>query len=276
WSEVEWEVVAITTAGDRDRRSPLEQLGGEGVFVKELESALLDGRIDMAVHSLKDMPTTLPDGLRIAAVPVRDDPREAVISRYASLDELPGGATVGTSSVRRRAQLLALRADLRVVQYRGNLDTRIRKVSSGEGPDAAVVAYAGLVRLGREGDAAWVFDDREFLPAAAQGAIAVEIRASDADVAKLVGAIDDGIARREVVVEREVLRHLGAGCRLPVGVRCLCADGRLSVLAAVFEPSGRDRIVVGIEGFSGTAEKLGETAARRLIEQGALELMRKG
>jgi len=274
WPDVAWEVVTVTTTGDRDRKSSLDELGGEGVFVKEIESALLDGRIDLAVHSMKDMPTELSAEFAIAAVPMREDPREAMVSRYPSFDGLPEGATVGTSSVRRRAQLLALRADLNVVPYRGNLDTRLRKVRSAEGPDAAVLAYAGILRLGKASEVTQVFSEREFLPAAAQGAIAVEVRSQDGDVSSFVRAIDDGSARREVTVEREVLKRLGAGCRLPVGVRCFCEGGGLSVLAAVFDPDGRGGVDVEIKGFSGSAEELGEIAAQRLIEQGALEMMR--
>lgn len=273
WTDRKWEIVTIKTLGDIDRRSSLEKLGGEGVFVKELESALLDGRIDIAVHSLKDMPTNISKGLAIAAVPVREDAREALISLYSDLESLPIGATVGTSSLRRRSQLLRLRGDLKVISYRGNLDTRIRKVRSGAGPDAAIVALAGLLRLGLTDCASYVFDERQFLPAAAQGAIAVETVSSDAEISNIVGAIDDVSARKETESERTVLKELGAGCRLPIGVRCFFDGNRLSIIAGVFDPDGKRAVGVEIKDFSGSPDELGKIAAQRLIDEGALELI---
>lgn len=273
WPKTKWEIVTIATLGDRDRKRPLHEFGGEGVFVKELEHALLDGRIDIAVHSFKDMPTAISEGLAIAAVPIRDDAREAMISRYSSFGELPTGSTVGSSSLRRRAQLLMLRGDLKVIPYRGNLDTRIRKIRSGEGPDAAIVAIAGILRLGLAGEITRIFDEHEFLPAAAQGAIAVEARAYDDEVLEIVGAIDNISARVETEAERDVLKRLGAGCRLPVGVRCFYRDRKLSLIAKVFHPDGKKVVSAEVSNFDGQPEVLGEIAAKRLIDGGALDII---
>ena len=215
WPEVALEVVEITTAGDRDRTSPLTSGEGAGWFTSAIQDALLAGEVDVAVHSYKDLPTARPKGLVIAAVPQRADPRDALVSRDgATLAGLPQGAVVGTSSPRRAAQAAALRPDLVLRPIRGNVDTRLAKVDAGE-YDAAILAIAGLERLGLAERASHVFGFEEMLPAPAQGALAVECRRDDSETLRLVAAIDDRELRRLVSAERAFLAALEAGCDFP-------------------------------------------------------------
>ncbi len=217
WPQLTLEPVGITTAGDRDRTSPLTSGEGAGWFTSAIQEALLAGEVDVAVHSYKDLPTARPEGLVIAAVPERADPRDAIVSRNGeTLAELPAGAVVGTSSPRRVAQTAALRPDLATRPIRGNVDARLRKVESGE-YDAALFALAGLERLGLEDRASHVFGFEEMLPAPAQGALAVECRRDDPDAQRLLRAIDDQRLRRLVAAERAFLAALEAGCDFPAG-----------------------------------------------------------
>ena len=212
---LEVEVLQVATAGDRDQLTPLSAGSGTGWFTSALQQALQAGEVDIAVHSYKDLPTKRPDGLVIAAVPLRDDPRDVLVSRdRRTLKQLPAGAVIGTGSPRREAQLLAMRADIVVRPIRGNVDTRIRKVREGE-YDAIVVALAGLRRLGAEEAASEVFSVYDLLPAPAQGALAVESRAGDAPTRNLLRAIDDPLARRLVTAERTFLATIDAGCAFP-------------------------------------------------------------
>ena len=218
-------LVHISTAGDRDRSTPLAQIGGTGVFVSALRDALLDGEIDFAVHSYKDLPTAPADGLTIAAVPRRADPRDALIARDGlTLEKLPAGARVGTGAPRRIAQLLAARADLVCVPIRGNVDTRLGKVASGE-LDAVVLAVAGLARLGRGAEITEAIDPDVLLPAPAQGALAVECRADDTVLVELLAGLDDLGARAEVSAERALLATLEAGCSAPVAAHAIAMLG---------------------------------------------------
>lgn len=220
----------ITTTGDRSSIAP----AGDGLFVKELQDALLDRRIDMAVHSFKDLPTEPVAGLRVAVVPVRTDPREAFVG--ATLSGLPAGARVGTSSPRRVAQLRALRPDVQPMAIRGNVDTRVAKVRDGD-YDAALLAAAGLIRLGIRPDE--IVDASLMLPAPAQGALAVEIRDDDHDTAALLASIDDPVSRRCAETERAALRELGGGCMLPVGILAEAAGGgALRVRGIAVSPDG--------------------------------------
>ncbi|HZB90805.1 MAG TPA: hydroxymethylbilane synthase, partial [Stellaceae bacterium] len=210
------ETVAIRTSGDAIGGRPLADLGGKGLFAKEIEEALLDGRIDLAVHSLKDLPTFLPDGLAIAGHLPREDARDGWFSpRAPRIAALPEGATIGTSSPRRSAQLLHLRPDLRILPLRGNVETRLRKVEAGE-VDGTLLAMAGLKRLGLEGRITAVLAPEEMLPAAAQGAIGIEIRAADERVRALVAAIDDAPTAARIAAERAVLAVLGGSCHTPI------------------------------------------------------------
>lgn len=260
---IEVEVRKIGTEGDRSD-APLSQIGGQGVFTKAIEDALLAGRIDIAVHSLKDLPPRTPDGLVIAAVPEREDVRDALVTRAGGLASLPPHARIGTGSERRAVQLRALRPDIEPAEIRGNVDTRIRKVESGE-YDAAVLALAGLRRLGLETRAAQVFGVEEIMPAVGQGALGVEVRADDRAVLEAVSAIDDARTRAAVTAERAFLDVLGAGCRMPVGAHAT-ADGEALRLAAVIGAGGR--LLRGdVTGRPEEAAALGRALAGRLLPE---------
>lgn len=228
-SDLTIEVVEVRTEGDRDRATPLRVLGGRGVFVKAVEDALLDGRADVAVHSLKDVPTEDVPGLTIAAVPERADPRDVLVaSEGRSLAALPAGARVGTSSRRRAALLRAMRPDLVIGEVRGNVETRIAKVRDG-GLDGVILAAAGLQRLGRLEDATQFFEAMEFLPAPGQGALGIQCRTDDEATRSLLAPLDDRYTRAAVDAERGVLEALGSGCSLPVGAYAT-VDGELLAL----------------------------------------------
>jgi len=230
------EIVGVTTLGDVSR-AQLTQIGGTGVFVSALREALLGGEVDLAVHSLKDLPTGPAAGIALAAVPPRDDPRDALVARDgAKLADLPPGARIGTGSPRRAAQLLGLRADLRCVPIRGNAGTRLAKVSEGE-LDAVVLAYAGLARIGHVGAITQVFEPDEMLPAPGQGALAVECREDDAELADLLQAVTDEASVAAVTAERSLLEALEAGCHAPVGAYAVLA-GTLRMQAAVMSLDG--------------------------------------
>ncbi len=236
------DICTVTTSGDRIQDRPLADVGGKGLFTKEIERGLLDGDIDVAVHSMKDMETFLPDGLDIVAVLPREDPRDAFLSRDgAALDDLPAGARIGTASVRRQAQILHRRPDLTVVPFRGNVETRLRKLGEGEA-DATLLAYAGLKRLEREDVVTGVFDMDVMLPAAAQGAIGVEARADDAAVIDLLAALDDPAASVCIAAERAVLAALDGSCRTPIGAFATleAAGDTLSLQGLVARPDGSE------------------------------------
>lgn len=261
------ETVMITTEGDQASSTPL----GTGIFVKEIETALLEGRIDIAVHSLKDLPTEPVDGLAIGALPLRGDPRDALVG--ATLAALGPGATVGTGSPRRSSQLRRLRPDLSVVPVRGNVPTRAEQVRSGR-LAAVMLAAAGLARLGLAADDLLSTD--AVLPAPGQGALALEIRAGDAAVEALVAALDHQPTRAAVAAERAVLRELGGGCLLPVGAYGRLAEGRLVVDAAVTSPDGSAQARAGATGDPHEPEALGAAVGRQLLDAGALELLAGG
>ena len=266
---LEYTTRVISTAGDRtqDSGQPLPEIGGKGLFTAELERALRDGEIDVAVHSLKDLPTEEPDGVVIGAVTAREDVRDCLVAREAgSLAELPSGAVVGTSSLRRSAQLAALRPDLEIRSIRGNVDTRVRKVAEGE-YDAAVLAAAGIRRLGLEESVTeWLADDT-MLPAPGQGALAIQCRADDRPVRALLAEIDDVGARAETTAERDFLRALGGGCAAPVAaLAAVTATPRVRLQGLVASVDGRH--VVRVTG-EGEPQELGERLARDALAAGA-------
>ena len=266
------ELVGVTTRGDVSR-AQLAQIGGTGVFVSALRDELLAGRVDLAVHSLKDLPTGRPDGIVLAAVPVRDDPRDALISRDGvKLADLPPGATIGTGSPRRAAQLLLLRKDIRCVPIRGNADTRFGKVTQGE-LDAVVLAAAGLGRLDRLDLVSQIFEPDEMLPAPGQGALAVECRAADPGLAELLGAIDDPASRAAVTAERTVLAALEAGCSAPIGAYAAGTSQHLQLEAAVVAADGGQALRERDGGQPAAAEQLGRRIASRLLARGAAALI---
>ena len=261
------EYVLVRTEGDADRTSPLHQIGGRGVFVRAVELALLDGRADIAMHSLKDVPTAPVEGLTLAAIMTRGDPRDVLVaSGGRRLAELPAGARVGTSSVRRRLLLQVLRPDIDIVEIRGNVDTRLGKVASGE-YDAVVLAAAGLDRLGRLGEATQIFDALEFLPSPGQGAIAVQCREDDTDTIERLLAIDDAGTRAAVEAERGFLAELGAGCSLPVGAYAQI-DGDLVALRAMLGDDAAEHARFGdAAGPSADGADLGRGLARQLLAE---------
>ena len=265
--QIDVRVEEIRTQGDRDKRSPLAVIGGTGVFVKELEAALTEGRIDLAIHSLKDVPSSLVPEFVLAAVTRRGDARDALVSRDGRrFADLPAGARVGTSSRRRQAELLALRSDIVPVELRGNVDTRIRKVREGE-VDAAVLAVAGLDRLGRLGEAAQIFGEDELLPAVGQAALAVEVRADDDRARALLAAIDDAETHSCVRAERAFLRRLGGGCTTPAAAHATLADGRLHLRALLADETGSPRRGERF-GAPDEGEALGAALAEELLATG--------
>ncbi|RMF16037.1 MAG: hydroxymethylbilane synthase [Alphaproteobacteria bacterium] len=228
----------VRTSGDRFLGRPLAEIGGKGLFTKEIEEALLAGAADIAVHSAKDMPTRLPEGLRLAAFPPRADPRDALISRHdGGLDRLPEAARVGTASLRRRAQLLRRRPDLLVELLRGNVGRRIARIDAGEF-DATLLALAGLERLGLAERASHVLSPEEMLPAPAQGAIAIEARTDDTRIADLLAPLDDPGTRVTVAAERALLDALDGSCRTPIAALARCDGGEVRLVARLLEPDG--------------------------------------
>jgi hydroxymethylbilane synthase len=267
----EVEIEIIKTTGDRLQEVTFAQVGTKGMFTLEIEEALADGRIDLAVHSLKDLPTVLPAQFTLGAIPPRVDARDVVVSKeFASLMDLPSGARLGTSSLRRRSQLRSLRPDLEYVEFRGNVDTRLRKLDEGQA-EAIILAAAGLDRLEKT---EWIRERLQpevVCPAAGQGALAIEIRMGDERLMNVVGFLDDPGTRFAVTAERVALDALGGGCQVPIGVHCrkLIEDG-FEILGAVADPDG-GRVIrscaVGTD-----AEELGRTVAADLLQQGASEL----
>ncbi|WP_116946916.1 hydroxymethylbilane synthase [Jiangella endophytica] len=268
----EVELVEITTKGDVST-APLDRIGGTGVFVAALREALLDGRVDLAVHSLKDLPTAPADGLVLAAVPEREDPRDALCARDGlKLSDLPAGARVGTGSPRREAQLRALGLGIEIVGLRGNVDTRLGKVTDGT-LDAVVLARAGLARLGRLDSVTEVLDPMQVLPAPGQGALGIECRGADTALVEALGALDDPAARAAVTAERTLLAVLEAGCTAPVGAYAEAAEGEsgleLYIRAVVAARDGSVSIRKSATGSLGGAEQIGRDLAHELLADGA-------
>ena len=264
----------IKAQADRHPDVPLVALGGEGIFVKELEEALLASRIDAAVHSLKDLPLTLPPPLRIAAVLKRDEPRDALVSRSGDpLDRLPSGARIGTSSLRRRSQLWHQRRDLTLLEIRGNVDTRLRKLDEGQ-YDAIVVAACGLIRLGLEERITEYLDFSQMLPEPGQGALAIEARVDDRTTLDLVSVLEDPVSRACVEAERAFLRMLGGGCRVPIAAYASCKEGLLELEGAVIAPDGHKEIRGTLSAPITDPILLGNRLAQRLESEGALDLLK--
>jgi hydroxymethylbilane synthase len=260
WGEDHFEIVVMSTSGDRIQDRPLSEVGGKGLFTREIEDALLSGQIDLAVHSSKDMPTRLPEGLVISAFLPREDPRDAFIGRnVARLLDLPHGATVGSSSLRRQAQIKKLRPDLNVVMFRGNVQTRLKKVQDGV-VDGTLLALAGLKRLGLESVVTEVLEPSAFLPAPGQGAICIETRQNDTMTIALVAAIDDqetGVALR---CERAFLRNLDGDCRTPLAAHARLVDGVLLFKGLILTPDGSVSHKITDQGITSDAELIGERA----------------
>jgi hydroxymethylbilane synthase len=276
------ELVELKTHGDRDRNSPLAAIGGVGLFTKEIQQAVCDGSVDVAVHSLKDLPTQGLEELLLAAVPAREDVADTVIaSQYQTIQDLPPAARVGTGSPRRRAQLLFLRPDLEVRSIRGNVETRLNYALEGR-LDAIILAWAGLYRLGLERHVTQRLDPFKFLPAVGQGALGIECRRDDLATLSLLKRLDDPVTHRAVVAERAALATLEGGCTLPMAAWARDIEGdksasevpALAINAAVFDPDGCACVAVILHGPRAEPDSLGRRAGQALLDQGATPLLR--
>jgi hydroxymethylbilane synthase len=267
------EISIIKTAGDKITEVALAKVGTRGMFTKEIEEALADVRIDLAVHSLKDLPTEISPEFEIAAVPKRQDPRDVFCSqKYQSLDDLPGGARVGTSSLRRQAQVKALRNDLEIHPLRGNVDTRLRKLADGE-YDAIILAAAGLNRLGKNEFKRQILPAEVMCPAAGQGALAIEIRAGDSATRQCLQFLDDKTARLTTTCERALLSKLGGGCQVPIGAYAEMRQGELYLQAVVASPDGTR--VLSESSTGNDAVALGGQVAENLLRRGGSAILQE-
>ena len=263
-----FEIVVIKTTGDRVLDRALSEIGGKGLFTKEIEEALLAAEIDLAVHSMKDMPTLLPDGLEIGALLPREDVRDAFVSRaHGGIDALPEGATVGSSSLRRRAQLLNRRPDLNLVEFRGNVQTRLAKLDRGE-VAATFLAAAGLKRLGLEGEISALIEPEEMLPAVAQGAIGIETRQDDEATLSLLAPIHDAETGLRLAAERAFLAELDGSCRTPIGGLAVLDGGEIWLRGEIIRPDGSERLATERRGPVADAAAMGRDAAEELRGRG--------
>lgn len=275
---IETEIIRIRSTGDRLQSASVSAIGAElstkGIFVKELDDALLASTVDLAVHSMKDVPTEVPDGLAFAAITVREDPRDCLICRAkCTLESLPAGARVGTSSLRRQAQLRRRRPDLDVRDLRGNVDTRVKKLDAGEF-DAIALAVAGVSRLGLKGRISQIFDEDVMLPAVGQGALGIETRASDRETCEIIALLDDLETRACVTAERALLHELQGGCQIPLGAWGRVLGGTLRLEAAVFSVDGTESVRFDEAGDIDDAAGLGSHLGQSMLEAGADRILR--
>lgn len=271
-SDLEFEIETVRTKGDADQTSRLAGMG-LGIFVKELEQELLDGKLDLAVHSLKDMPTQLTDGLVLGAVLSREDPRDVLVNRFGcSLEELPEGSKIGTSSPRRAAQLQKYAPLVEVVSIRGNVETRLRK-AQGEEADGAVLAAAGLIRLGLQDQVTEFLSPQRFVPPPGQGILAVEARADDHRMLELLATINDADTRYEATAERAFLEKLGGGCSVPVGALARCMENSMLMTIFMSSADGAKSFTAKIEGLKRDPLQLASDAYLALVERGGAELV---
>lgn len=266
----ECRIETISTAGDRFQSGPLKEIGNKGLFTKEIEEALLDNRIDIAVHSLKDMPAAMPEGLRIVATPEREDPRDAIIG--VAFDDLKSGARIGTGSLRRVAQILAARPDLSPEPVRGNVDTRLRKLAEGQF-DAIILAAAGLHRLGWADRIAGYLNPELMCPAVGQGALAIQVRDDHGEAARACAALDHAETHAAVSAERAVLSVLGGDCQVPVGAYAQIDHGRLTIQAVVVSPDGKTLVRRNGSGAAYAAETVGRALGEELLLGGAGDVL---
>lgn len=268
-------LIPMTTTGDRFQKTKLSKIGTKGLFVKELEEALLDKRADIAVHSMKDVPTAFPEGLILAAIGERANPYDAFIGRSGcKLQALPSGALIGTCSLRRQAQLLRCRPDLKVQEIRGNVDSRLAKMNAGEF-DAIILAVAGLQRLNFENEITEIFNDEEMLPSSGQGALGIECRAHDSEVQSLLSKLHHPLSGLCVHAERHVTALLGGNCHAPLAVYCKPIDNQcVRMSARVFTPNGQVMIEEKLEGAQEAAMSLAMECATRLLQRGAAEIIK--
>jgi len=270
---LEVELFTMTTQGDKILDTPLAKVGGKGLFVKELELGILEGRADLAVHSMKDVPVEFPEGLGLAAILVREDPRDALISNvFTSIDTLPEGARVGTSSLRRQCQLRARRPDLEVLDLRGNVNTRLAKLDNGD-YDAILLAAAGVKRMGWEDRITELLPPEQFLPAIGQGAIGIEIRVADAKVSRVVKALNDGQTATRIRAERALNERLQGGCQVPIAGYSEISHAVMVLRALVGRPDGTELVQGVISGKPEDAEELGQVLADDLLSRGAKQIL---
>ena len=273
--KVEVEIVKITTKGDKILDVPLAKVGGKGLFVKEIEEALINKEIDIAVHSLKDVPTFFPEGLGLGAITDREDPRDAFISvKYSNLKELPNGAVVGTSSLRRKVQIKRLRPDLQIKDLRGNVDTRIKKLENGE-YDAILLAYAGVKRLGLQDKVRYIFPTDEFIPAVAQGFLGIEIRLEDSFTKDIIQPLNNWESFIRAKGERAFLKKLEGGCQVPIGCYSEIRNGVLYLIGFLADLSGERFIKKEIHGKPENSEILGEKLALDILNSGGSEIIKE-
>jgi hydroxymethylbilane synthase len=271
--ELTVELVPMSTQGDKILDTPLAKIGGKGLFVKELEQAMMDGRADIAVHSMKDVPVEFPEGLHLNTICEREDPRDAFVSnQYKNLAELPQGAVVGTSSLRRQCQIKALRPDLKIIDLRGNVNTRLAKLDAGE-YDAIILAAAGLIRLEMPQRIASFIEPEVSLPANGQGAVGIECRTDDAETQALLAPLEHAQTRVRVLAERAMNRKLQGGCQVPIGAFAEVSGDTLSLRGLVGSLDGTEILRAHIEGEISAAEVLGEQLAERLLAQGADKIL---
>lgn len=263
----------IVTKGDRILDVPLAKIGGKGLFTKEIEQELLDGTIDLAVHSLKDMPTVLPEGLCLTAITERANSGDAFVSnKYNSIEELPEGSVLGTSSLRRRAQLLARRPDLKIVDLRGNVDTRLKKLDEGQ-MDAIILAAAGLTRLGHADRIKKIIPQSYCLPAVGQGALAIECRTDNFKVRQMLDFLNDTATKQATDAERAFLGLLEGGCQVPIGVHAEVNEGRIAMEAVIASLDGSTVLRDTAEGNAADAVTLGRTLGQKMLDNGGREIL---
>ncbi|MFV9511085.1 hydroxymethylbilane synthase [Tepidibacillus sp. LV47] len=273
YPDVEFTIKEIVTKGDKILDVTLSKVGGKGLFVKEIEQALLNGEIDLAVHSMKDIPSEMPKGLILAAVPKREDPRDCLVSHSNyTIDTLPKGARVGTSSLRRGAQILAYRSDLKIESIRGNINTRLAKLESEE-LDAIILAAAGLHRMGWKERITQYLDPNTFIPAVGQGALAVQAREEDKDILQMLAKIDDPFTRTLVLAERAFLHRLQGGCQIPIGAYAKWNEGQINLIGLVASVDGKTVLKYQDQGSKEEAITLGIKVAERLLAMGADQIL---
>jgi hydroxymethylbilane synthase len=273
WPGLQVELQVIKTMGDKILDVPLAKVGGKGLFVKEIEDALLAGQVDLAVHSIKDVPAVLPEGLEIGAIPKREDPRDVLVTRNGlGLDAVPLNARVGTSSLRRSAQLKSLRPDLDIQNLRGNLDTRLRKLHEGQ-YEAILLAAAGLHRMGWKDRISAYLQEEIFVPAIGQGAIGIELRSSDAEVLKVLAPMHDPDTAVAVQAERSLLNELEGGCQVPIGGHAVVNGSEVTLTGLVASLDGREMFRVTRTAPRSGAEALGRNVAQELLGQGARRIL---
>ncbi|UCH51601.1 MAG: hydroxymethylbilane synthase [Chloroflexota bacterium] len=270
YPELKTRLIKITTRGDRYSTTALDKFAGQGIFVKELEKALIDGKIDLAVHSLKDLPTEIPDGLILGAITTRLDPRDVLVSRLGRIAELVPGSNIGTGSHRRAVQLHAIRPDIKVCNIRGNIDTRLQKVSNGA-VDGIIIAAAAMIRLGWEDRITEYLPTDHFTPAVGQGALGLEIRSGDKEIASIASKINHKPTRQCIIAERAFLETLGGGCRAPIAALGTVSDGKLKLDGMVASADGTHILRASEEGSALTPEQTGKRLADKLTDMGAMQ-----